>query len=425
MAVESSILDELARRRRAETDAAPAGVSVTAASKFRPEPVSWLWRGWLAAGKVHICAGAPGTGKTTVAMALASTLSMGGRWPDGSWAEPARVMIWSGEDDPADTLVPRLMAAEAELTKVDLITGFVEAVGPRSFDPSSDAVALADYIAAMDEPPALLIIDPIVSAVAGDSHKNAEVRRALQPLVDLALARRVAVLGITHFSKGTAGRDPVERVTGSLAFGALARIVLATARLPDEEGGGRILARGKSNIGMDSGGFGYDLEVCQVGKGIETTRVLWGDPLEGSARDLLGRAETVTDPDERSALDDAKGFLRMMLENGQVPAKQIRREAEEAGHSQITIKRAKQALKIESTKDGMKAPWMWALPKGIKEDHSSRTRKGDPLRKNDPLRKESGAYSMPEGDQTPEGDHESRRGSCSWGGALPEDTEAF
>jgi putative DNA primase/helicase len=49
----------------------------------------------------------------------------------------------------------------------------------------------------------LLIVDPVVSAIAGDSHKNAEVRRGLQPLVDLAGSMHCALLGITHFSKGT------------------------------------------------------------------------------------------------------------------------------------------------------------------------------------------------------------------------------
>ena len=91
---------------------------------------------------------------------------------------------------------------------------------------------------------ALLIVDPIVSAVATDSHKNGEVRRGLQPLVDLAAAQGCALLGITHYSKGTAGRDPLERVTGSVAFGALARLVFGTAK-PTEEGAPRRMVRAK------------------------------------------------------------------------------------------------------------------------------------------------------------------------------------
>ena len=64
---------------------------------------------------------------------------------------------------------------------------------------------------------------------------HTEVRRSLQPLVDLAAEQGCALIGITHYSKGTAGRDRLERVTGSLAFGALPRIVLGTAK-PAEEG---------------------------------------------------------------------------------------------------------------------------------------------------------------------------------------------
>ncbi|MCC5015772.1 AAA family ATPase [Legionella sp. 31fI33] len=109
----------------------------------------------------------------------------------------------------------------------------------------------------------LLIIDPIVSAVTGDSHKNAEVRRSLHPLVDLAGRLGCALLGITHFSKATHGRNPVERLTGSLAFGALARVVLVVAKLPKEDDQDEmtwLLMRAKSNIGPDEGGFVYQLQ---------------------------------------------------------------------------------------------------------------------------------------------------------------------
>ena len=230
-----------------------ASVTLIRASGIKPEPIAWLWGGWLARGKVHVMAGAPGTGKTTAAVALAATLTIGGRWPDGTRAPAGDVLIWSGEDDPQDTLVPRLIAAGADLRRVHFVASYTDERGSRAFDPATDTEALSDHLATMNPAPVLLIVDPIVSAIAGDSHKNTEVRRSLQPLVDLALLRRVAVLGVSHFSKGTQGRDPTERVTGSLAFGALARVVLATAKLPDDKGGGRILVRAKSNLGARFG----------------------------------------------------------------------------------------------------------------------------------------------------------------------------
>ncbi|TCT20276.1 AAA family ATPase [Thiobaca trueperi] len=348
---------------RSQPSIDPGAVTVVTASSIKPEPIDWMWEGWIARGKVEVLAGAPGTGKTTLAMALAATLTIGGRWPDGTHAEPGHVLIWSGEDDPRDTLVPRLLAAGANLDRVHIVTGFIQGGQKRSFDPSKDALVLADHIAEMDPLPALLIVDPIVSAVAGDSNKAAEVRRALQPLVDLAMLRRCAVLGISHFTKGSAGRDPVERVTGSLSFGALARVVLATARLSEDEGGGRILARAKSNIGPDTGGFAYDLELHEPIPGIETTRILWGDFLEGSARDLLAQAEASgADPEERSAIADAKEFLLAMLRDGPADVKKIQREARDDGHSPETLKRAKKALGVQSHKQDFAKGWIWSLP---------------------------------------------------------------
>ena len=82
-----------------------------------PQPVEWLWQGWLAKGKLHILAGAPGQGKTTLALTLAATVTIGGRWPDGRISEQGNVLIWSGEDDAADTLLPRLIAAGADRNK--------------------------------------------------------------------------------------------------------------------------------------------------------------------------------------------------------------------------------------------------------------------------------------------------------------------
>jgi putative DNA primase/helicase len=359
------VADETEPTEPATAAHASADIAVTLkpASSFRVEPIRWLWQGWLAMGKVHILAGSPGTGKTSISMAMAATISMGGRWPDGTRAAPGDVVIWSGEDDPADTLIPRLMAAGADLSRVQVVIGAVGADGARSFDPAEDVAALADALGAMDPPPALLIVDPIVSAVAGDSHKNAEVRRALQPLVDLAMARRVAVLGITHFSKGSTGRDPVERVTGSLAFGALARIVMAAAKRSDEDGGGRILARGKSNIGRDDGGFLYDLDICEAAPGIETTRILWGEPIEGTARDLLGTAESASDPEERSMTSEAMDWLREHLADGPRKSKDCQREAREAGISDKALRTARERLGIKPTKGGFSGGWYWDLPR--------------------------------------------------------------
>jgi putative DNA primase/helicase len=263
----AGVLRDIDRKiARDTTPVATPEVCLVNAASIKPEPIKWLWPGWLAAGKLHILAGAPGAGKTSVALGLAAALATAGRWPDHSEAPLGDRLIWSGEDDPRDTLVPRLLACGSDLARVHIVSGVVDQNGHRPYDPATDTLLLREAARGIGAPVRLIIVDPIVSAMAGDSHKNAETRRALQPLVDHGQALRAAVLGISHFSKGTAGRDPLDRVTGSLAFGALARIVLAATKLPDEDRreGVRLLARAKSNIGPDEGGYHYQLDLVEV-----------------------------------------------------------------------------------------------------------------------------------------------------------------
>jgi putative DNA primase/helicase len=332
-------------------------VQLVRASVIPRRPIHWLWPGWLARGKLHLLAGAPGTGKTTLALTLAATISRGRSWPDGTTAAGGQVLIWSGEDDPADTLVPRLHAAGADLDRIFIVGDTWIEGESRAFDPAHDLAALESQAAALGNI-ALLIADPVVSAVTGDSHKNTEVRRALQPLVYLAARLNCAVLGITHFSKNTSGRDPTERVTGSVAFGALARLVLVTAQ---DKHGERVLARAKSNIGPDGGGFAYTLEQ-QCCDGMEASRIVWGDPLQGCARKLLGVAEDVGD----SRRDNAAAWLSGMLEAGDVPVKTLKTEAAAAGLSWRTVERAKIELDISVIRIGGQTRgggyWVWRWP---------------------------------------------------------------
>ena len=99
-------------------DVVKNGVNLICGSTIKTEMIKWSWNGWLAIGKPVIMAGDAGTGKTTIAMHLGAIVSSGGRWPDGSNCPEGDVLIWSGEDDPSDTLIPRLIAAGANTSRV-------------------------------------------------------------------------------------------------------------------------------------------------------------------------------------------------------------------------------------------------------------------------------------------------------------------
>ena len=334
------------------------GVVLLNGSDLVPQPIAWLWNGWLALGKVHILAGAPGQGKTTIALACAATVTIGGRWPDGTRCAPGNVLMWSGEDDPADTLLPRLIAAGADRSKVFFISGTRVNGEVTPFDPARDMVQLALEAGRIGDV-RLIIVDPVVSAVTGDSHKNTEVRRAMQPLVDLASNMNAALLGISHFSKGGQGQDPASRVVGSIAFTAVARIVMVAAKVTNEDGTTkRILARGKSNIGPDDGGFEYDIAQVEALPDIHASRIEWGMQVNGSARDLLAEPETAG-TSKGTAVDSAADFLKEILRDDLVPCKTVQAECKEAGISWASIRRAADALNVIKKK-GTEG-WYWRL----------------------------------------------------------------
>jgi hypothetical protein len=337
-------------------------VTLLQGSEIQAKPITWLWDGYLPSGKLTLLAGAGGTGKSTLAFSIAGTITNAGTWADGSRCNVAgNVLIWSSEDDPADTIKPRLMAVGANDKRYGVISGTVDENGQSCpFDSARDMDALRDAISRIGGI-SLLIIDPIVTAVTGDMHKANDVRRSLQAIVDFAAECNCAVLGITHFAKGTAGKNSAERVIGSQAFAALARMVLVAAK--EEESDKRVFTRAKSNNSVDTGGFSYIIEALMIGRGIATTRVVWGEALQGSSRSILSSVEGDVSEDT-SKLGQAKQYLIEALANQSVGSKELLKQAREGfGISEKTLRRAKDALGIKPQHAPMfEGGWSWSLP---------------------------------------------------------------
>ena len=348
-------------------EADDAQVVLISAADIEPEPVRWLWRNGLQCGAFNLLAGQSTAGKSTIALSFAATITSGGEWPDGQSAgEPGRVVFWSGEDGVKDTLLPRFLAAGGERSMMHFIEGVRDGGRKRPFDPASDMPKLTRAVQSLRDV-RMIVLDPIAVAVEGDSHKNVETRVGLQPFADLCMQTGACGLGVHHFTKNTAGGNPLDRVSGSLAFHALPRCVLVAAR--DQNGGRdarRALMRAKVSNGPDWGGYDYKLDQRSLENwpAIEAQGVLWGDAIEGSAREILAQFEAKPPPSGTKATL----FLIEALKNGPQMAAELIASAAKAGIAERTLRYAFKKLGGTPERMGFKGPLVWELPRELCND---------------------------------------------------------
>lgn len=334
---------------KSEPSPATETVVLRSAASIVPRRIDWLWDGWLAVGKLHLLAGAPGTAKTTIALTLGAAISRGGQFPDGSYAKRGKVLIWSSEDDPRDTLIPRLIAAGADLNNIHIVESVNHNKGKRVFDPSRDFPLLKSAVEQVGNV-SFMVIDSVADAVAGDAGKNNQVRRALAPVKEFAEEMGIATLGITHFNKNVTGKA-MSRIIDSVAFVGLPRVVMIAFK---KRGNGSLMMRAKSNIGPDTGGYEFYTYVEPLIEydGITANRVGWKDYVEGSADDHLRDAESTNEEPEKE-IDRAKEFLTAEMADGfRQRSADLDERAKEHGISKYSLHRARKEIGMKSKKVG-------------------------------------------------------------------------
>lgn len=269
---------------------------VTSVADIATKAIEPLWPGFLYLGKVAILAGDPGLSKSTLASAIAASVSTGGRWPlSDDHAPIGDTLVLAAEDDIADTVRPRLEEAGADLSRIHCVQGVLDGAMDTSgrqiehgFQLTHHITELEDHLRNAGGRIRLVIIDPISAYLSGtDAHKNADVRQALQPLVQLAQDFGVAVLLVSHLNKATETRA-MYRLSGSIAFAAIARTVLLVSRDPDEPDC-RHLVVAKNNVGRDSVGLRYRVVGRpRLGYPEGIPRIEWIGLSEQTAEDLVG-----------------------------------------------------------------------------------------------------------------------------------------
>jgi len=285
-----------------------------------------LWEPWLPAGKLVVLDGDPGLGKSTLTCALAARFSRAD--------SPFATLLVGAEDDAETTVVPRLTAAGADMTRVRVW----DAADPPRF-PADTGRLRAEILACGAR---LAVIDPLTACLEAGASPNLDhtVRLALMPLVRLATETDCTILVLRHLRKAGVRGPAMYRGLGSVGVVAAARMAWLLGRHP-HDADARLLTVTKSNLGPVPPAKVFTLE---------DNRVVW----QSDDPDL--KAENVG----QTAVTTAEDWLRAVLARGFHQAADVEAEAKAAGLAERTLWRARAALHVVSRK--YQNEWFWCMP---------------------------------------------------------------
>jgi hypothetical protein len=333
------------------------------ASSIMPRPVKWLWRERIALGSFGLLGGREGIGKSIVGYTLAAAVT-NGQLPGDCFGIKRACVIVATEDSKDHTIVPRLMAAGADM---DLISF----VAVKNSDGTETDLVLPIDVQELErvvreEAAALVVFDPLLSRLeaALDSHKDAEARRALEPMAAIAHATGAAFLGLIHVNKSTSA-DPLTMLMASRAFAAVARWVLFAMVDPDDEQR-RLLGLAKSNLGRtDIPTLAYKIQPCRVADTADgpvwTGRLEWKGEAAGTIRDAI---QHTTASGDKTATTEAAEWLTDFLTaaGGSVDSTEVKKAGARAGHTADHLRRARERLRLRTISVGFPRSTRWCLP---------------------------------------------------------------
>ncbi len=320
-------------------------MSAIRASDITMRRVDWLWAPYVPLGKVSVIAGQMGQAKSLFTAWLAARTTR----------EGGHVLMLNAEDDPADTGVPRLHAAGANVELVSLSEDWT--LDAKSIEQQCDAHPNLR----------LITVDPVTAFFASnvDSWKNQAVRRALEPLRRLAQERGIAVLLVLHINRRGDTTDALSRISDSQGIPALARSVLIWGPDPSDPegdlGASKVLTRPKGNLARGTTGAAFIIEEQRVTEDITAPRLR-------HLGDSVVRAEDVVSSESvRNQTDAAIVFLQDLLADGPQEVDAIKQAAEVAEIGEKALRKARERLCRSYRPQGNHGPYVWEL-KGIKRE---------------------------------------------------------
>jgi hypothetical protein len=348
-----------------ETRTVFAQLTCTPASEITVRPLLWFWKDRVPLNKLTLFCGDPDVGKSLTIADLVARSTTGSPWPDGAENSmpPSSVAMLCAEDTWEDIVVPRLIAAGADLSKVLRVDPIKVAFKGKTiertlaFDTDIDAIKL--MLRARPEI-RLVVFDPLASYL-GATNRNIEkeIRHILDGIKELAESMDVTIVVADHFNK-TSLAQAIHRVSGSTSLVGAPRAVWGFLRNPDNPQE-RLMTPIKLNISKSRTGLRYSFgeKIITISNHkIPTPHIIWHGATETSADDIFARN---ADPEEKKT-GRAAHWLKELLAGGPKPAAEIYAAGEKEGYDAQFLKRSVRARAgvEEPYQEGRR--WWWKLP---------------------------------------------------------------
>lgn len=325
-------------------------------SNIQIEDIAWLWEGRIPLGMLSLIAGPKGVMKSLLGVWFAFALSRGFDFPGGAKNSlaPCDTLIFSSEDDPGLIIKPRLLAAGADVNRVQTLVFHrtkEDKNRVRQMRLDRDIEALSSSLT-RNPNIKLVVIDPLASFIGARMNEEQAIRDVLCPLQDMAKQRGVAIVFIAHYNKRS-DVEGLDRVLGAGAITGVCRSCWVVAEEKNEETNLPFIPRrflllhAKVNVAREAAGLSYTVEERSVeGVTLPVPVISW----QGYTNKTLPSLEAAADgaPGRKGApIAKALSFYREILKNGPVSVEDVDSAREDAEITERTAKRARHKLNID------------------------------------------------------------------------------
>jgi putative DNA primase/helicase len=337
-------------------------VLVRPASDLKVRLTTWLWPGRIPNAKLTLLTGAPGSGKSALAIGIIAAVTTGGAYPCREGSAPKGSVIQVSPNGDPDVLVPRLKAAGADLSRVQILCEVPGSDGPRRFDLATDLPLLDAAVQTIKDLRAI-----VIDALSFPTGR--EARRATRALLDqiaaVAQARDIAIMTIVQPGSGDRGAHAA--FFDALADSA-ARAGLLIELDPANEKR-RLLLQVKNELAPEAGTLAFRITAQAMQQGQSAARVSFEPQYHSlSARAFRARQARGFN----SARAEATEFVRSLLGSARaIKVGQVEHAARAAGllraNQTLTqcrvLRDARMAMGLMMTREGPdNSDWVWAMP---------------------------------------------------------------